>query len=95
MAITKTNTHTSISGNAEWTRTNNSKTETATFTYLWDGENKQANYYSNGRVMIDGKQVATWGFDAEGKKTIHTKHDLSEIGEIIDTAVSELEASFS
>lgn len=94
MAIQKTNTRTTITGDVEFSRTNNTKVEKALFSYQWNGEAKKANFISNGKVIIDGTQVATFNYDINGKKTIYTAHDVSEVGDIIDTAIAEFNASF-
>lgn len=94
MAIQKNNTRTTILGEIEWTRTNNSKEEKCLFSYSWNGEAKKVNSISNGRVVVDGSQVATFNYDVNGKKTVYSAYDLSEVGDIIDTAVADFIASF-
>lgn len=89
--ITKNDTRTIISGTVEYTN----ESKRITFAYQRHQEESKTLYISNGRVFVDDAEVATFGQDVNGNKTIYTKQDISDISSLVSTAISEFEASFN
>lgn len=96
MAISKNVTLNSQRGEVEATVASASgKTAVVKFTYTWDELTKEPLFYSEGRVIIDEKEVAKFSFQKTKEFDVNVRDyvSLADYAQMIQSVISEFENS--